>query len=212
MDQFEEDQQQCLFTIGHSTHSLEAFVELLKHHAIDVLVDSRSSPYSRHVPHFNKEMLQATLKAAGIKYVYLGKELGGRPEGEEYYDAEGFALYYRVAESAFFQAGIARLEKGLRQYRVAIMCSEEDPHGCHRRLLVGRVMARRGVKIRHIRGDGTVQPDAVLQEGMYEQGTLFEMPEDNTWKSLRSVLPRRQPLSSLDSSNAIESSDWSMSD
>ena len=148
------------------------------------------------------------LKQAKVKYLYLGKELGGRPEGAQFYDADGFVLYHRLAESPLFLDGIKRLEAGLRRYRVAIMCSEENPAVCHRQLLVGRVIARHGVRITHIRGDGELQPD----EAAFVQGSLFDSQEDSPWKSLRSVSRKKTPPSSLESSDATESSDSSMCD
>src|SRR5689334_22649084 len=84
----------ALFTVGHSNHSLEDFLKLLSRHAIEVLVDTRSHPYSQYVTHFNREELTAALKHAGIKYLYLGRELGGRPDEDEYFDVEGHVLYY----------------------------------------------------------------------------------------------------------------------
>jgi uncharacterized protein (DUF488 family) len=94
-----------------------------------------------------------------MKYVFLGKELGGRPEGSEFYDEGGGVLYDRLAESALFLEGIDRLMEGVKGYRVAIMCGEEDPVKCHRRVLVGRVLEERGVRVKHIRGDGRVEDD-----------------------------------------------------
>ena len=132
-----------LFTIGHSNTPLEHFVGLLKQHAIEVLVDVRSAPRSKYVAHFDKESLQNELPGQDIKYLYLGRQLGGRPENEAIYDDQGRALYYQMAESESFLAGIQRLESWLHGFRVAIMCCEEDPEVCHRHLLVGRVMAAR---------------------------------------------------------------------
>ena len=163
MGQSGAEEQPCLLTVGHSNHPLGVFVELLKRHEIQVLVDARSSPYSRHVPHFNREDLHRALNLAGIKCIYMGHELGGRPEEEEFYDTEGHVLYYRLAESSTFLRGIERLERGIRRLRVAIMCSEENPSICHRHLLIGRVMAGRGVRVQHIRGDGTIQSDSELR-------------------------------------------------
>jgi uncharacterized protein (DUF488 family) len=99
--------------------------------------------------------------------LFLGKELGGRPESSEFYDAEGFVLYSRIAESPLFLEGIERLITGITTYRVALMCGEENPANCHRRLLVGRVLAKRGVSVRHIRGDGTVQDEDELAQEEY---------------------------------------------
>jgi len=148
-------------------------------------------------------MLKARVTAAGIKYLFLGAELGGRPRGEEFYDADGHVLYWRVAESPAFLEGISRLEAGIQKYKVAIMCSEENPAVCHRRLLIGRVLVMRGITITHIRGDGQVQTDAELavegkgRDGEDHQVMLFKDQGTDTWKSIRSVLQRgKRPTSS----------------
>lgn len=179
-----------VFTIGHSNHPPERFTGLLEEHYIEVVVDTRSRPYSRYAPHFNKRELQAALAERDIKYLFLGRELGGRPGGGEFYDGEGRVDYAKVAESQAFLEGISRLERGVADHRVALLCSEEDPAGCHRRLLVGRVLGERGVAVQHIRSDGRVQAEEELADG---QQTLFQEAE---WKSIRSVSPRRPPRSS----------------
>jgi len=185
-----------LFSIGHSNHPMEAFLDLLKQHRIEVLVDARSHPYSRFASHYQAGSLRNAVADVGIKYLFLGKELGGRPEGDEFYDAEGHVLYSRVAESPLFLEGIRRLEAGVSRYRVALLCSEEDPSGCHRRLLVGRVLATRGILLDHIRGDGRVQTEAQLQAEEEQhrtkgQAELFEEPyQEKAWRSTQSVLPK----------------------
>jgi len=182
--------------IGHSNHALETFLGLLKQHRIEVLVDARSRPYSNFAPHFDAGSLEEMLTRAGIRYLFLGRELGGRPNGEEFYDAEGHVLYWRVAESALFLEGIRRLETGVTKYRVALLCSEEDPSACHRRLLVGRVLATRGVLLDHIRGDGRIQTEAELQAEEERRRTdgqieFFEKPpQEKAWRSIQSVLQR----------------------
>jgi uncharacterized protein (DUF488 family) len=201
-----------LFTIGHSNHELDTFIQLLKRHGCEVLVDVRSHPYSRYVQHFNQDAIQKAVREAGIDYLFLGKELGGRPQEGEYYDEEGHVLYYRLAESPQFLEGIARLESGIRRFSVAVMCSEENPAVCHRYLLVSRVLTQRGVPVCHIRGDGSIQPHSELEPVTTKQRSLFDSSEDSEWKSIRSVLPRSQPRISSDSSSVTESSDWSMSD
>jgi uncharacterized protein (DUF488 family) len=201
----------CLYTVGHSNHRPEGFIRLLERHGIEVVADTRSQPYSRYVPHFNGEELQAALRQAGIRYLFLGEELGGRPEGEEFYDEEGRVRYYRLAESTLFKNGIERLEEGIRRYRVAILCSEENPAVCHRHLLVGRVMAERGTAVYHIRGDGGLQAATDLPRPEQEQPTLYDLYGENPWKSIRSVLRRNPPQNSSDFSSNTESDDWSMS-
>ncbi len=182
-----------IFTVGHSNHSLEKFLDLLRRHQIKVLVDIRSHPRSKYAPHFDAREIEAALVGAGIKYLFLGRELGGRPEEEEFYDVEGRVNYARVAESSPFREAIFRLEDGVQSYRVALLCSEEDPTGCHRRLLVGRVLAKQGVTVRHIRGDGSVQTEG---EATGDQPVLFPETEVSPRKSIRSVLRRRRRPSS----------------
>ena len=166
-----------VWTVGHSTHPVDTLVELLRGPRIEVLADVRSAPYSRHNPQFRKEKLRASVEQAGLRYVWLGTELGGRPPEPEFYDAKGHARYDLVAETERFQAGLGRLLTGAAAYRVAIMCSEEDPARCHRRLLVTRALVARGVEVRHLRGDGTMVTEAELSGGQaadLDQATLFD--------------------------------------
>lgn len=190
-----------IFSIGHSNHPLETFLALLKQHRIEVLVDARSHPYSRFAPHSDSGSLKGAVTDVGIKYLLMGKELGGRPEGDEFYGAEGHVLYSRVAESRPFLEGIRRLETGVHKYRVALLCSEEDPAACHRRLLVGRVLATRGILLDHIRGDGRIQAEAEIQAEEEQcrskgQFALFETPQENAWRSIQSVSQRGRRQSS----------------
>ena len=188
-----------LYTIGHSNHDQEHFCTLLRQHRIDVLADVRSQPYSRFTPQFNAEELRAALAAHGIRYVYLGDQLGGRPRDPEHYDEQGRALYHRMARSESFLQGIERLSSGTQKYRVAIMCSEEDPAVCHRFLLVSRVMADRGAEVQHIRGDGSLTSQDQIcgaTGGPHPQSLLFPEMEDDSWRSLRSVSPKAAPPNS----------------
>jgi uncharacterized protein (DUF488 family) len=183
-----------IFSVGHSNKTINDFVDLLRRPAIDVVIDVRSHPYSRFAPHFNRELLKETLARTGIRYGFLGRELGGRPDGDEFYDEEGHVLYGRVAQTPLFLAGIERLEHGLGQLRLAMMCSEEDPTDCHRRLLVTRVLNDRGISVVHLRGDGTLQPDSAL--GGLAQGDIFNGFEEKAWRSTRSASHRSRPVSS----------------
>lgn len=189
-----------LFSIGHSSQPSEHFLSLLQQHGIGAVADVRSSPWSRFAPQFNRELLAQSLKEAGIAYVFLGQELGGRPEEDELYDDDGHVLYGEVAKTDRFQEGIERLESGASQGRVAMMCSEEDPTHCHRRLLVTRVLRDHGVNVLHIRSDGKLEPESAYEQSTREeQQLLFGVPEEKAWRSTQSVSRKRpQPTSSGD--------------
>jgi uncharacterized protein (DUF488 family) len=189
------------FTLGHSNHTMEAWLALVRLHSIDVVVDTRSSPYSKYVHQFDRDLIQRALEGAGVRYLYLGAELGGRPANPAYYDAAGHVLYSRLRSDAGFQAAIARLEAGIEKFTVALMCGEEDPAHCHRRLLIGRVLAERGHSMTHIRGDGRVESDETVAAEARKplvdgQPALFAELDEDKWRSTASVLPKRAPASS----------------
>ena len=183
------------FTIGHSSHTAEHFVGLLRGNGIEVLVDTRSYPYSKRVPHFDRESVKELAEGAGAKYLYMGDVVGGRPKDKSFYDDNGRVLYGKVAESAEFLAGIVRLERGADQFRVGLLCSEEDPAHCHRRLLIGRVLMERGAELVHVRGKGELQDDAAVSVAsgkklVETQPALFAEIDEARWRSTASVLPK----------------------
>jgi uncharacterized protein (DUF488 family) len=151
-----------IYTIGHSSHSAERFVDLLQRHGIEVVVDVRSIPYSRFVPQSGREKLRDSLQTAGIKYVWLGNALGGR----------------RQPEQEAFQRALERVRWGAEQLRVALMCAEEDPLRCHRRRLLTPELLALGDEVLHIRGDGRVETDEEVEvrsapREVAKQGRLF---------------------------------------
>ena len=189
------------FTIGHSNHSTETWLALLRLHNIEVVVDTRSSPYSRFVPQFDREIVQRSIEEGGLRYLFLGADLGGRPANPAYYDASGRVVYGRLRDDSNFKAAIARLETGIERFRVALLCGEEDPAHCHRRLLIGRVLTERGQTMLHIRGDGQVDTDETVAVAsgkplIEAQKELFAEIEEDKWRSTASVLPKRAPVSS----------------
>ena len=138
-------------------------MELLRRHRVTALADVRSAPYSRFNPHFNRELLAASLKARGIRYVYLGRELGGRSDDPDDYE-EGHIRYDRLARTDRFKDGIDRVARGAAEHRIALMCAEKEPLDCHRTLLVGRALDRRGVKVEHILADGRLEPHTMAMD------------------------------------------------
>ena len=145
-----------VLTIGHSTHSLEAFVALLRQHGVTALADVRSAPFSRFNPQFNKDALEHSLMSYGIKYVFLGRELGARSDDTSCYE-KGRVQYGRVARTELFRSGLGRVMTGSREHRIGLMCAENEPLECHRTLLVARALAERGVVVDHILADGRLE-------------------------------------------------------
>ena len=159
-----------VYTVGHSTHLTEKFIEILTGHAVTAVADVRSQPYSRFNPQFNREKLIMDLKAAGISYVFLGRELGARTEDRSCY-VEGKVQYDLVARTAVFQEGIARLAQGISRHRIVVMCAEKDPLTCHRAILVCRHLAARGIGAEHILEDGRLEShDDALNRLLSELG------------------------------------------
>jgi uncharacterized protein (DUF488 family) len=180
-----------IWTIGHSNHPFDRLRCLLELEEVEVVVDVRSFPHSRFAPQFNREAIEPALRDAGLRYLFLGEALGGRPSREDHYDADGHALYGPMSEEPGFQAAIDRLATGSRTHRLALLCSEGQPHECHRRLLVGKVLAERGITLRHILPDGTVEPEREVKlSSSDDQAALFA--DTPPWRSTRSVSRRRR--------------------
>src|SRR5687768_5701318 len=148
-----------IYSIGHTRHAADDFLALLRAQEIALLVDVRSHHASKWAPQFGKAALAQTFASHAIEYLFLGRELGGRPEGAEYYSSGGAVDYDRRAQAPDFKAGIERLVALARERRTAIMCAEEDPARCHRRLLVTPALKRAGVTVVHLRGDGRLEPE-----------------------------------------------------
>ena len=148
-----------VYTIGHSDHTVEDLIALLRRHSITLLVDVRSQPYSRWVPQFNRELLVRDLELAGIGYHYMGNTLGGRPADLSLYDpGEEHPNYQLVEQMPEYQAGIEELLHRAHDTPVVVMCSEGDHRHCHRHLLITQSLLERGVQVLHIQPDGTTVP------------------------------------------------------
>lgn len=145
-----------LWSIGHSNGTVEHFVELLRQHRIAALADVRTAPYSRHWLQFNKEALERSLRAAGIEYAYLGRELGGKPEDPSLRGPHGLPDYDAIAATPLYKAGLERLKALGAQRRTAFMCSEGDPAHCHRERLVARSLRAQDWTVHHILQNGTI--------------------------------------------------------
>jgi uncharacterized protein (DUF488 family) len=163
-----------VYTIGHSTHSIEAFVTLLRKARVDAIADVRSTPYSRWRPHFNRDILRSALTGHGIAYVFLGVELGGRGVGSSERDENGRIKYQNIARSAAFREGLGRVHAGSQRMRLALMCAESDPLDCHRGILVSRFLAILDTQVLHIHGDGHIESHREAEQRLRRVMALAE--------------------------------------
>ncbi len=172
-----------ILTIGHSTHALEAFLNLLQRHEVAKLGDVRSMPYSRYNPQFNREPLTDSLAALGIDYVFFGAELGGRSDDPSCFE-DGRIRYDHLSATHEFQQGLKRLIYEATGSRIALMCAEKEPLECHRTLLVAPALEAKGVAVEHILADGGLEAHGASMErlvaihGGEHQGELFATVAD----------------------------------
>ncbi|HEX2358779.1 MAG TPA: DUF488 domain-containing protein [Solirubrobacterales bacterium] len=171
-----------ILTVGHSNHSERAFLELLRGAGVETLVDVRRNPRSRY-EHFNRSALAGSLQAAGVDYVHLGEELGGRraplpDSANKAWDEEAFRGYADHMAGEEFAAGLARLEQLSAERRVAILCAEGDWHHCHRRLIAD-ALAASGRRVLHLGPEGSLA-EHELTETAVVTGDSVTYPEVQT--------------------------------
>ena len=173
-----------LLTIGHSTHPIEVFIDLLQQHGVTALADVRSHPYSRYFPQYSQAALRSALLQSGISYVFLGKELGARSDNPACY-AEGRVQYDLLAREASFAKGLVRLREGMARYRISLMCAEKDPLECHRAVLVARHMHEAGTPVQHILADGQLETHQAMELRMLE---LHHMSEHDMFSTREEII------------------------
>ena len=195
-----------IYTVGHSSRSLDDFTDLLLDNRVATVADVRSQPYSQFAPHFNQHPLKHALEKRRIRYVFLGRELGARPKSYKYYervsgsDSERRVSFKKLAKAESFKQGLDKVFKIAREIerdhpesdrRLALMCTERDPIKCHRMILVARELLRHndGIEIEHIRWDRNGEPHKETHEEALErlsgdQQSLFGSPEDQQARDL----------------------------
>ncbi len=161
-----------ILTIGHSNLAIEEFIDRLCRYEVEVLVDIRSAPFSVRCPQFNGPLLRLALRDRAIHYSYAGRALGGKPADPELCASDGRPDYDKIAAATAYRDGLARLIALARRRRVAVMCAEAEPEGCHRHKLVARSLCAMGIDVRHILPDGSVSLPA--QRWLFE--TEVETP------------------------------------
>ncbi len=171
-----------VYTIGHSTRSLEEFLRLLQGHQIDRLVDVRSVPRSRRCPQFNKETLPDALQAAGLGYLHM-PGLGGWRRGRADSPNTGwrnasFRGYADYMQTESFAESLAGLLEEAKKSTVAIMCAEAVPWRCHRSLIADALVVH-GAAVFHILGTGAPAPHSLTTWAHVEgKRIIYPLPSD----------------------------------
>jgi uncharacterized protein (DUF488 family) len=175
-----------IYTVGHSTHTIEKFYGLLEQNGVTAIADVRSKPFSRHNRQFNKSALQTELKKRGVAYVFVGKELGARSDDPSCYEG-GKVRYDRLANTLNFKAGIERVLRGAQRYRIALMCAEKEPLNCHRTLLVSRALETRGASIVHVLEDGRTEAQSQTMSRLLD---MLELPQVDMFRSREELVAK----------------------
>ena len=181
------DARAVVFTIGHSTRSLDDFLRLQQLHQVEVVVDVRTVPRSRRNPQFNQETLPAALQAAGIGYLHM-PGLGGlrHPRPGSRNDAwrnasfRGYADYMQTAE---FEENLGRLMELTSTLRIALMCAEAVPWRCHRSLIADALLVR-GIQVDHLMSGTRSQPHRLTPWSRVE-GTRISYPAGTAQSSVK---------------------------
>lgn len=159
-----------IYTVGHSTHTLDYFLELLQSQAVNCLVDVRSIAASTFNPQFNKAPLSGFLKKNGIVYMHFAEEFGARHTDPDLLDVEGKVDFDKVRKSWSFKNGVERLWSGVEKgYVIALMCSEGEPFDCHRFSMISVALEKDGFQVKHIMKDKTIKSNAQLESQLLKK-------------------------------------------
>lgn len=159
-----------LYTIGHSRYEFDYFGDLLEKYEINYLLDVRSTPYSKYAETYNKEQLSSLLFSRGIKYSFMGKFFGARPNNIELYNREGYLDFGKTSHSDLFLEGMENVKLGLKKgNNIVLMCTEKDPIDCHRAIMVARAFSLDGVEVQHILSNGKLQTQQELDERLLDR-------------------------------------------
>lgn len=176
------------FTVGHSTRSIEEFVELLRAAEVTFVVDIRSVPRSRTNPQYNKETLPERLAAFQVGYEQIA-ELGGlrskskevQPDKNGFWQNRSFHNYADYALTESFRVGLQRLVTLGRQRRCAMMCSEAVWWRCHRRIVADHLMVR-GEDVFHLMGKDRIDPASLTKGAQIHADGLLIYPTEKSGK------------------------------
>lgn len=139
----------AIYTTGYAGHSAPSLVQLLQTTGITVLADVRSNPFSGRQPEMDKPALMQALRCAGMRYVFMGEQLGGRPRNPKLYRAGRIDPQALLAHEGY-RAGVARLIAGAASHSICLLCAERDPISCHRGLYIAESLQEAGMQVLHL--------------------------------------------------------------
>jgi uncharacterized protein (DUF488 family) len=159
-----------IYTVGHSTHPIEVFLDLVKSHHINCIVDVRSIAASSYNPQYNEEIISGFLKKNNMVYLHFAEEFGARHNDPDLLDEEGKVDFESVRKSWNFKNGVERLWQGIeKNYTIALMCSESEPFDCHRFSMISLALEKDGFKVMHILKDKTLKTNAQLESELLKK-------------------------------------------
>ena len=181
-----------IYTIGHSSHDNIYFLGLLRKYNINCIVDIRSVPFSKYVPHFNKNVIKKFLDSNNINYVYMADEFGAIREDKNLFNQKGYLDFEIIKYTKSFKDGIARLNTGIdKQFVICLMCTEKDPLDCHRSIMIAPELVKNEFMVNHILPDGSIETQQELEKRLLQlyfpthiQQDLFSTIEKNIEKDL----------------------------
>ena len=174
-----------LFTLGHSNLELDRFLALLTGAGIQIVADVRSKPQSIRNPQFSQSELVRTLEAQGLTYLFLGEELGGRPDDPDAYRPDGL-VDYRVRRNSYaFRSGLDRVLMESEQRPLALLCAEEDPLECHRFLMICPELVAHGIQPLHIRKDSRIETQEAAETRLLESTGFGDVAADTLFPAAR---------------------------
>ena len=179
------DRCDSCYTIGHSDLPVEAFIYFLKKAKVEIIIDVRSSPYSKYQTQFNREDISQKLNQENIEYHYMGDTLGGRYSSPEFLMTDGTVDYEKVSTTQKFSSGLEEVIKFIHAGRtVSLMCSEKDPLRCHRFVLISKNLQKSGIEVIHLcpeliqKTQTELENELLNQNGLKGQKTLLGNDSD----------------------------------
>ena len=159
-----------IYTVGHSTHPIGLFLDLLKTYSVNCVIDVRSIAASSYNPQYNKEPLSNFLKVNGITYLHFAEEFGARHTDPDLLDEEGKVNFELVRKSWNFKTGVEKIWEGIdKGFTIALMCSESEPFDCHRFSMVSIALEKDGFDVKHILKDKTIKTNAELEKQLLKK-------------------------------------------